>query len=85
MYVYVIYSEKDGRFYVGMSTNPEKRLLEHNSGKTKSTKGFRPWSFFFKEEYSSRQEARKREKYLKSGFGKQWIKEKFNRSHSSVG
>ncbi|MEO1032823.1 MAG: GIY-YIG nuclease family protein [Bacteroidota bacterium] len=85
MFVYVLISEKDGRFYVGMTSDIEKRIKEHNSGRTRSTKGYRPWKLFFFEEFDNREEARKREKYLKSGFGKQWIKEKYNRSHSSVG
>ncbi|MDO5655301.1 MAG: GIY-YIG nuclease family protein [Flavobacteriaceae bacterium] len=85
MYIYVLISEVDGRFYVGMTKNVENRLKEHNSGKTKSTKGFRPWKLFFSEEFESREIARKREKYLKSGYGKQWIKEKYKRSYSSVG
>lgn len=85
IFVYVIRSQKDGRFYVGMTEDVERRLSEHNKGRTKSTKGFIPWKLFLFEAYSNRIEARKREKYLKSGFGKQWIKEKYNRSHSSVG
>ncbi|MBU3820577.1 GIY-YIG nuclease family protein [Flavobacteriaceae bacterium XHP0103] len=85
MFVYVLRSKKDGRFYVGMTVNVEKRLKEHNSGKTKSTKGYMPWELFFTESFNSREEARKREKYLKSGYGKKWIKEKFQRSYNSVG
>ena len=85
MYVYVIRSEKDGRFYVGMSGNVEKRVKEHTNGRTKSTKGYTPWKLFFFEEHANRLIARKREKYLKSGFGKAWIKEKYKRTHSSVG
>ncbi len=85
IYVYVIRSKKDGRFYVGMTQNVDKRLVEHNSGRTKSTKGFIPWELFFYETFPDRESARKREKYLKSGFGKQWIKEKYKRSHSSAG
>ena len=80
IYIYVLRSEKDGRFYVGMSENFERRLLEHNSGKTKSTKGFIPWKLFLFEEFPDRITARKREKYLKSGYGKHWIKEKWSRS-----
>jgi putative endonuclease len=78
IYIYVIRSQKDGRFYVGMTENVEKRLKEHNQGKTKSTKGYCPWKLFFFEEYMTRVDARKREIYLKSGYGKQWIKEKYN-------
>ena len=85
MFVYILRSMKDGRFYVGMTENLEKRLSQHNSGRTKSTKGYIPWKLFFSEEYSDRISAREREKYLKSGFGKQWIKEKYKRSHSSAG
>ncbi len=79
MYIYVICSQKDGRFYVGMTENVERRLKEHNQGKTKSTKGFRPWELFFFEEFETREIARNREKYLKSGYGKQWIKQKYNK------
>ena len=85
MYVYVIRSEKDGRFYVGLTSNVEKRVSQHNAGRTRSTKAYRPWKLFFFEECLNRIEARKREKYLKSGYGKQWIKEKYKRSYSSAG
>lgn len=72
--VYVIRSLKDGRFYVGMTKNLEQRIQEHQSGKTKSTKGFRPWKLIFIEEFENYSEARKREKYLKAGSGKEYIK-----------
>lgn len=85
IYIYIIKSCKDGRFYVGMTQNIDKRINEHNSGRTKSTKGYVPWKLFFFEIFPDRKSARAREKYLKSGFGKQWIKEKYIRSHSSVG
>ncbi|MFN5421864.1 MAG: GIY-YIG nuclease family protein [bacterium] len=79
--VYVIRSEKDGRYYVGMTKDLERRFQEHESGKTKSTKGFRPWKLIFTESFSSYAEARQREKYLKSGSGKEFIK---NRPRSST-
>lgn len=82
-FVYVLRSEVDGRFYVGMTQNVKRRFQEHNNGKTKSTKGYRPWILFFYEEYETRLEARKREKYLKSGIGSEYIKSKW--SHSSAG
>ena len=72
--VYVIRSYKDGRFYVGMTKNLERRFQEHESGKTKSTKGFRPWKLIFTEIFQNYSEARNREKYLKSGSGKEYIK-----------
>ncbi|HEU5291721.1 MAG TPA: GIY-YIG nuclease family protein [Cyclobacteriaceae bacterium] len=73
-FVYAIKSLADGRIYVGMSQNVSKRLMEHNSGKTKSTKGYRPWQLIYTELLPSRLEARKREKYLKSGVGKEYLK-----------
>ncbi|MFD2186486.1 GIY-YIG nuclease family protein [Aquimarina celericrescens] len=60
-----------------MSQNVDKRLNAHNTGKTKSTKGFRPWEIILTEEYPDRITARKREKYLKTGYGKQWLKNKY--------
>ena len=79
VYVYVIRSEKDGRFYVGMTGDVEKRVKEHNKGKTKRTKGYTPWKLFFFEEHENRLIARKREVYLKSGYGKSWIKDKYKK------
>jgi putative endonuclease len=49
-------------------------LKEHNFGKTKSTKGFIPWKLIYQEQIGVRSDARKREKYLKSGVGKEFLK-----------
>ncbi len=57
-----------------MSKDIIKRIKEHNSGYVFSTKGYRPWSLVYSEEVNNRIEARKREKYLKSGFGKELLK-----------
>ena len=78
--MYVLKSELHFRFYVGLCSDIDRRLKEHNNGKTKSTKFWKPWSVFLIEEYPNRTEARQREKYLKSGYGKKWIKEKWSRS-----
>ncbi len=66
-----------------MSQDPVARLKQHNDGKTKSTKGYIPWKLVFEEKYLSRKDAREREKYLKSGSGKEKIKHIW--SHSSAG
>lgn len=76
-FVYVLRSETHNRFYVGMTTDIERRLEEHNKGKTKSTKGYRPWELFFFEDYPTRSLARKREIFLKTGEGRSWIKRKW--------
>lgn len=78
--VYVLRSEVAERFYIGMCKDLERRLKEHNAGKTKSTKGFIPWKVFLVEEFESTKDARNREKYLKSGIGREYIKEIWSRS-----
>ena len=84
-FVYVLRSEINGYFYVGMSQNVYERIAEHNRGKTKSTKAYKPWTLFFFETFPTRIEARKREVYLKSGIGKEFIKSKWARPGSSAG
>jgi len=73
--VYAIKSEVDGRIYVGFTQNLLQRLKWHNQGRTKSTKGYRPWKIIYSEEVSGRIMAREREKFLKGGSGKEFLKE----------
>ena len=74
-FVYILRSKKDNSSYVGISKNPENRLKEHNAGDSKYTKGHRPYELVYKEKCSSRALARSREKYLKSGIGREFLKE----------
>jgi len=53
-YVYVLRSVDFKRNYVGFTENVERRLKEHNSGKTKSTKPYRPWKLLFFETFISK-------------------------------
>jgi putative endonuclease len=73
-FVYVIESQVDRRIYVGLSSNVENRIKDHNFGRVFSTKGYRPWTLVYYEKVGRRIEARKREKYLKSGCGKEFLK-----------
>lgn len=73
-YVYAIKSEVDGRIYVGFSLDIEKRLKQHNTAKTRSTKGYIPWRLIYTEEVIGRIAARAKEKYYKSGIGKDFLK-----------
>ena len=62
-----------------MSRDPNKRLLEHNNGEVFSTKGFRPWVLIFLENTGvNRTYAREREKYWKSGCGKEKLKKEYS-------
>jgi putative endonuclease len=77
-YVYVLKSGIDKRLYKCITNNLKRRLKEHNSGKHKSTKGYTPWNLVYFEEVSTRIEARKREKYFKSGIGRDYLKNKLD-------
>ncbi|TDQ32912.1 GIY-YIG nuclease family protein [Zeaxanthinibacter enoshimensis] len=74
-FTYVLYSSEFKKYYVGISNDVEKRLAIHNSGKIKSTKHFIPWRVVHVEHFGSKQEARTREKYLKSAAGRRWRKQ----------
>lgn len=73
-YVYALKSGLDGRIYVGMTADIIRRLKEHNAGLVRSTKFYKPWRLIFSEKISTRIEAREREKYWKSGCGKEHLK-----------
>ena len=75
-YTYVLKSLKDRIRYVGSGKDALERLRRHNKGDYKFTKGHRPWTLVYEEEYSSRSEAVKREKFLKSGQGRKFLDEK---------
>ena len=74
-FVYAIKSLIDKRIYVGMTENLERRIDEHNRGRTISTKGYRPWILIFNAEVETRSDTRKLEKYYKSGCGKEFLKQ----------
>ncbi len=65
-YVYILESEPSGRFYIGYSESPDRRLVEHNSGKVKSTRPYRPWKKIYTEEFPTEIEAIRREREIKS-------------------
>ncbi|MDP2939537.1 MAG: GIY-YIG nuclease family protein [Candidatus Omnitrophota bacterium] len=74
MYVYVIQSKKNNRFYVGLTENVKLRFQQHNRGENRSTKAYRPWELVIKEEYTNKGVALKRERFLKTGKGREVIK-----------
>jgi len=73
-YVYVIESIKNGKRYTGFtSKTPEERLKEHNQGTTTWTSKNRPFKLIYSEKFNSKNIARKREQYLKSSKGREFI------------
>ena len=73
-FVYALRSLSDGNLYIGISQNPVKRLQLHNKGVTNSTRPRRPFILVFQEVCRSREEAREKEKYYKSGIGREILK-----------
>lgn len=73
-YAYVLRSEKNGRNYYGSTNNLKRRLYEHNLGHTKSLEYIRPLKLIYYEEFRTLIEARRREKFFKSGKGREFIK-----------
>ena len=69
-YVYVLKSETTGRRYIGSSANLEDRLRRHNAGHSKATKHGAPWKLVHRETFATRAEAARREKYFKTGKGR---------------
>ena len=72
--VYAIKSLVQNYVYVGMTNNLERRLKQHNNGENRSTKAYQPFVLVLSEIYETRVDARNRERYLKSGAGKEHLK-----------
>ena len=65
-YTYILKSINFNRFYIGHSSDLQKRLRDHNSGLVKSTKRFLPWKIIYTEIFKSKSEAYRRELIIKS-------------------
>ena len=76
-YVYVLQSLVDKTLYIGMTNNLKRRISQHNVGKVRSTKAKKPFKLIYQESFNSRIEAREREKYYKTGFGREQLKTTF--------
>lgn len=75
-YVYFIKSLKNERLYIGFTKDLKKRLVEHNSGKTRSTKSFCPWKLVYYEVHLSKELASRAEIFYKTGQGRRQVKKK---------
>jgi putative endonuclease len=73
-YVYILQSKKDGELYVGCTNDLKKRIKEHNDGMVFSTKGNRPYVIIHYEAFLNKKDAFLREKWLKTGWGRNQIK-----------
>lgn len=73
-FVYVLESLVDKSWYIGYTTEPKRRLSEHNASKNASTKSKKPWQILYLEAYRDKRDALGREKFLKSGSGRIYLK-----------
>ena len=73
-YVYILKSHKDNIYYTGCTSDLRKRLSEHNEGKSQYTKSHGPYELIYYEACLNKQDAFARERYLKSGMGKRYVK-----------
>ena len=65
-FVYILQSEENGRYHVGRSQNPERRVEHHNSTSTGFTARYRPWELVFRQEFATKEEAVKAEQLIKN-------------------
>ena len=75
-YVYTLRSEKDNKNYVGYTKNLKLRFEQHCKGLIKSTKNRRPLKLIYYEACLNQQDATHREKYLKTYYGKMYLKKR---------
>jgi putative endonuclease len=73
-YIYILRSKKDKKNYTGYTNNLKKRVSEHNNGQVKSTKNRRPFELVYFEGCINIKDAKRRETYLKTTYGKRYIK-----------
>ena len=73
-HVYILRSDKDGKLYTGYTTNIQQRIADHNRGHVPSTENRRPLKLIFFESYANKDDALRRETYLKTSAGKKAIK-----------
>jgi len=78
-YTYVIQSKKDGKWYTGSTNNLRKRFKQHNNNTVSSTKNRGSFTLIYYEACLNEQDARAREKFLKSGMGKRYLKNRLKR------
>ncbi|MDI6733344.1 MAG: GIY-YIG nuclease family protein [Planctomycetota bacterium] len=84
-YTYIIRSKKEGKWYTGYTSDLRKRFKEHNDNKMILTKGRGPFELIYYEACLNKYDALIREKYLKTGMGKRYIKNRLKRFLSLTG
>ncbi|NQT75154.1 MAG: GIY-YIG nuclease family protein [Candidatus Omnitrophica bacterium] len=76
-YVYILLNEAKTKTYIGVTGNVNKRLAEHNTGRVKSSRSYRPYKVIHTESFETLKEARQKEKFYKSTTGRRRLKKMF--------
>ena len=83
-YVYILLSEKNKRMYTGYTNDLNRRIKEHNARKSRYTKSRGPYNLIYYEASLNMKDAIAREKYLKSGMGKRYLKNRMKNFFGSL-
>ena len=75
-YTYVLKSKKDNNLYIGFTSDLKERFIKHNKGLVESTRDRRPLEIVYYEACCDKEKAIKREKALKTGFGRAYLKKR---------
>ncbi len=78
-YTYLIRSVKSGKWYIGITSDLRKRFHQHQNNESTYTKGRGPFELIYYEACQNRLDAESRERYLKSGMGRRYIKNRLKR------
>lgn len=71
MYTIYVLKNRTGKIYIGQSSNLNRRIIEHNITGTGYTSKHRPWEIVYTEDFETRKDAMAREKYFKTGKGRE--------------
>lgn len=84
-YVYILQSKKDKQLYVGCTYDIKLRLSQHNSNKVPSTSGRGPFEIIYYEAYRNKYDAFFREKWLKTGWGRRYLRKSLHNTMKNLG
>ena len=83
-YIYILKSQKDSNYYTGFTENLDHRLREHSKGKITSTKNRRPLELVYYEVSFNRDDALHRERYLKTTYGRRYIRNRLKNQKKGI-
>ncbi len=79
-YTYTLYSKKLDKFYIGSTNDLKRRIKEHKSGKVHTTIRMKDWKLIYYEVCLSKKDAQNRERQLKTGFGRSYLRKRLKNS-----